>query len=361
MNKLKVAIVGCGSVAQKRHIPGFLRLKKTVELTALCDLNPRLVEAASKNVGIRNAYSNLSEMLLKEELDIVDICTPPSAHLSIALKAIEHGCNVLLEKPMALNVSDCDKMIDSSEKYGVKLSVVHNQRFYQPFMKAQELVSSGAVGKITGMRILSLTNKNEYMVHENHWVHNLPGGVISETGPHIVYMSLAFMNAVKAVEVSARKTLKYPWVLYDDYRIELEGDSLNTSIYVSHAGDYTSCLIDLFGEEGAITINLESMLLTRSKLNELNPTSVALSSLSTAGQIVKGVASNFSRVAFHKPMLGHDIMIERFVNSIINDQPVPVTPEEGRETARIMGMIVANSSETGYPFCPEKYVSSTKD
>jgi predicted dehydrogenase len=340
MSKLKVAVVGCGFVAQKRHIPGFLRLKKTVELSALCDLNPRLAEEASKKFGIKNTYSNLSEMLLKEDLDIVDICTPPGAHVAVALEAIERRCNVLMEKPMALNVSDCDKMIDAAKKSGVKLSVVHNQRFYPPFIKAQELVSSGAIGKIMGMRVLSLTNKNEYMVHEGHWVHKLPGGVVSETGPHTVYMSLAFMNSVEAADVFAKKTLEYPWIMYDDYRIELEGNSLNSSIYISHAGNYTSSEVDLFGAEGVITISLDSMLLTRSKLGELKPTSAALYSLSNAGQIIKGVALNVSRVAFHKPMLGHYIMIEKFVHSIINEQPVPVTPEEGRETVRAMNMIV---------------------
>ena len=335
-----MAVVGCGFVAQRRHIPSFLRLKKTVELSALCDLNLCLGEEVSKKFGIQNTYSNLSEMLQKEKLDIIDICTPPSAHMAVAVEAIEHGCNVLMEKPMALKVSDCNKMTDYSKKYGVKLSIVHNQRFYPPFMKAQELVSSGAIGKIMGMRVLSLTNKNEYMTHEGHWVHKLPGGVINETGPHTVYMSLAFMNCVKDVAVFASKTLDYPWVLYDDYRIRLEGQSLTTSIYVSHAGDYTSSEVDLFGAEGVIKISLESMLLTKSRLGELKPSSVAIYSLSNAGQIVKGVASNISRVVFHKPMLGHDIMIERFVNSLMSNQPVPVTPEEGRETVRIMNTIV---------------------
>jgi hypothetical protein len=109
---------------------------------------------------------------------------------------------------------------------------------------------------------------------------------------------------------------------------------------VSHAGDYTSSEVDLFGAEGVIKISLESMLLTKSRLGELKPSSVAIYSLSNAGQIVKGVASNISRVVFHKPMLGHDIMIERFVNSLMSNQPVPVTPEEGRETVRIMNTIV---------------------
>jgi len=78
----------------------------------------------------------------------------------------------------------------------------------------------------------------------------------------------------------------------------------------------------------------------RYKREYLKPTSVAVSSLSIAGQTIRGVVSNAFKVMLHRPMLGHDIMIEKFVKSIINDQPVPVTPEEGRETIRIMEMIV---------------------
>jgi len=340
MDKLKVAVVGCGFVAQKRHIPSFLRLKGEVSLCALCDLNQGLVKEVARKFGVKHVYSDLSEMLSKEDLDIVDICTPPQAHATVAIESIEHGCNVLMEKPMALSVSDCDKMINSAKKYGGKLSVVHNQRFYPPFMKAQELVNAGAIGKLTGMRVLSSTNRNEYMMHEGHWVHKLLGGVIGETGPHTVYMSLAFIRGIKNVDVCAKKTLDYPWVLYDDYRIELEGENINGSIYVSHAGDYTASEVDLFGTKGLIKMGLESMLLTQSKLEQLRPTSVALYSLSVAGQIVKGVVLNVFRVILHKPMLGHDIMIEKFVNCLMNDKPVPVTPEEGRETVRVMEMIV---------------------
>jgi predicted dehydrogenase len=354
MDKLEVAVVGCGSVAQKRHIPSFLKLKKDVSLCALCDLNLGLVTEVAKKFGIKRAYSDLSEMLSKENLDVVDICTPPNAHVTVAIEAVEHGCNVLMEKPMALSVSDCNQMIDSAKKSGVKLSVVHNQKFYPPFIKAQKLVNDGAIGKIMGMRVLSLTNRNEYMTRENHWVHKLPGGVIGETGPHVVYMSLPFTKDIRNVDVYAKKTLDYPWVLYDDYRIELEGANINTSIYVSHAGDYTASWVDLFGAEGIIKMNLESMLLTQLKLEELKPTSAALYSLRTAGQIVTGVASNVFRLALHKPMLGHQIMIEKFVDSIIEDQPVPVTPEEGRETTRVMEMIVneLETKHTGSLFSP---------
>jgi len=340
MSKLKVGVVGCGFVAKKRHIPAFLRLKKDVDLCAVCDLNEEVAGAVAKEFRIPHVYSDVSEMLSKEGLDVVDICTPPQVHAPIAVEAMESGCHVLLEKPMALQVSDCDDMIKASEKYGSKLSVVHNQLFYPPFMKALELVNSGAVGKLTGMRVSSFTHRKDFMPLKDHWIHRLPGGVLGETGPHVVYMSLEFLKNVNDVSVFSSKSLEYPWVLYDDYRIELVGENMTSSIIISHANDFTAFEVELFGTEASIYMDLQSMLLIKRRRENLTPISVASSSLNMAWQMTKGVLTNAFRVMINQSMLGHDIMIEKFVKSIINDQPVPVTPEEGRETTRIMERIV---------------------
>jgi len=340
MSKLKVAVVGCGFVARKRHIPSFLRLKRDVSVCAVCDLNKGLAIQVAKKFGIPNAYSNLSEILSREHLDVVDICTPPHAHMPVAIEAMESDCNVLMEKPLALSVSDCDLMIHVADKYDVKLSVVHNQRFYPPFIRSQELVNNGTIGKLTGMRILSATKSSEYMANENHWVHKLPGGVIGETGPHTVYMSMVFLKNIKDVNVYARKTIDYPWVLYDEYRVELVGEDINSSIIISHANEFTAGEVDLFGTEGMIKMDLQSMLLILYKRKDLKPVSLALSSLRNAGQITKSIASNTLAAMLHRPFLGHDIMIEQFINSIIHDRPVPVPPEEGRGVVQVMEMIV---------------------
>lgn len=340
MNKLKVGIVGCGHVSKIRHIPSFLRLKKNVVLSSVCDLNLELAKDVAQEFGIPNVYSDLSDMLSEENLDIVDVCTPPKIHAPVALEAMKSGCNVLLEKPMAPSLSDCDKMVEAYKKYGVKLSVVHNQNFYPPFLKAQQFVARGSIGKLLGMRVLILTTRDEYIAHEDHWIHKLAGGAIGETGPHAVYMSLAFLNNVKDVKVCARKQTDYPWVLYDDYRIELVGTNMTSSIHVSHAGDCNASQVDLFGTDGVINIDLQSMLLTRYRREHLKPTSVASSSLSVAAQTITGVVSNVFKVCLGKSLLGHDNMIKKFVESIIDDKPVPVTPEEGKETIKVMEMIV---------------------
>jgi predicted dehydrogenase len=240
-------------------------------------------------------------------------------------------------------------MIEASKNFGAKLSVVHNQNFYPPFLKARKLVEKGAIGELIGMRVLIMTPRDEYIAHEDHWIHKLPGGAIGETGPHAVYMSLAFLKNVKSVCVCARKQSDYPWVLYDDYRIELVGGDVTSSIQVSHAGDCNASEVDLFGTDSVIKMDLQSMLLTRYRRKYLRPTSVAFSSLSVAGQTITCVMSNVFKVFFGRSMLGHDIMIKEFVESIINDKPVPVTPEEGRETMRVMEMIVSKLLSSAYP------------
>jgi len=340
VSKLKVAVVGAGFVAQKRHIPAFLRLRRYVSLTAVCDLNYELAKEVAKKFGIPNAYSDLKEMLSKEQPDIVDVCTPPGAHAPVAIEAMEAGSHVLLEKPMASSLADCDKMIEAAKRNNVKLSVVHNQRFYPPVLKAEELVKSGIVGELTGMRILSLTPRKEYLIHEKHWIHKLPGGIIGETGPHVIYLSLVFVKNVRNVNVIARKLSKYPWVLYDDYRIELEGENITSSILISHATNYTASKMELYGTEYLLDLDLQSMHLIKFKRNTLEPTTIATTSLNVAWQIVKGTLSNAIKVSLGRPMLGHDIMVEKFVKSILYDLPVPVTPEEGRETVRILETIV---------------------
>lgn len=178
MEKLKVAVVGCGLIAKARHIPGYMTMKKKVDLCAVCDKNEQLARETAKKYHISKAYSDVSEMLSKEKLDIVDICVPPQIHAPIAIEAIENGCHVIMEKPMALKTSDCDQMIDAARKHGVKLCVIHNNIFDPPFLKAKKLVEDGAIGDFVGMRIFLSTHRSDMIDLKDHWYHKLPGGVM---------------------------------------------------------------------------------------------------------------------------------------------------------------------------------------
>lgn len=346
-DKLKAGIVGCGAIAGIRHIPAFLKLKKAVVIQAVCDKNEQLaLETARKN-GISGVYTDISQMLAREKLDIIDICTPPQAHAPLTIEAIESGCHVVLEKPMALKTSDCDAMLAAAEKHKVKLCVVHNQLFYPPVIKARKLVAEGAIGDFIGMNIFMSDPADEMIMREDYWIHKLPGGVIGETGPHPVYKSIAFIGKVKNVEVTAGRRLEHPWAPYDEFRIDLEGEKGYSSIVISYSSRRRASTIDLLGTEGALHLDLLSMLLVRQGKNKaMAPVSLAISGLSTAGRIIGGVAGNALRVLTSQgEFYGHNTIIKGFVDSVLNDTRPPITGEEGRETTRALEMIVQKLRE----------------
>jgi predicted dehydrogenase len=344
MKKVKVGIIGCGFVASKWHIPAFLELGKTVNSIAVCDLNPTLAESVAKRFNLSRCYSNVSEMLKAESLDIVDICTPPATHTSLANQAMESGCNVLLEKPMALRLSDCDEMVSVSRKQGVKLCVIHNELFRPPMMKAKDLVEKDEIGKIMGMQWIRFTHKEEYLARENHWVHKLPGGLLGETGPHAVYATIAFLKKIINVDISAASNLKCAWAPFDYFDLTFEGEAGIGSAIISHASSNYTAEVSIFGTEGILKMDLQSMLLTSYKLNDTKLSSLAVSSLKTVWQTIKSVSSNAVKTAFLRNyamrIRGHSVEIEKFVNSVIADRRPPVTGEDGREVIRVMEMLV---------------------
>ncbi len=345
-DKLRVGIVGCGLVAEGQHIPSFMRLKRDVVLQAVCDKNENLVREIAAKYSIPGAYSDLSQMLSKEHLGIIDMCTPPQTHAPLAIEAIEHGCHLLMEKPMALKTSDCDRMIDASHRYGVKLCVIHNMLFNPPFPEARKLVAEGAIGNFIGMRIFMSDPREEMILKKDHWIHKLPGGLIGETGPHAVYMALAFLKKVKGVDIYAKTFLEHPWAPFDEFRIELDGGEAISSIAISYASNRRNLYIDILGTEGALYLDFGSLLLIRQgSKDSMGAIALARYLGNISGQVIRGVTTNAFNRAMGKLKYGHDILIENFVNSILNDHQPPVTGEEGRETVRVMEMIVESLRE----------------
>jgi len=345
MQKLKVGIVGCGLIAKARHIPAYKRMKRRVELRAICDLNKDLARETARGHKIPRAYTSVSEMLEKERLDIIDICVPPHVHAPVAIEAMKSECHVIMEKPMALKTSDCDQMIEVARKHKVKLCVIHNNLFHPPFLKAKKLVADGAIGGFVGMRIFLSTPRWDMIDLKDHWYHKLPGGVIGETGPHMAYMSLAFLKNVRNVDVYAKNFLKHPWAPFDEFRIELEGENGISSVALSYTRNCWTANVDIFGTEAGLHLDLESMLLIRHRLKELSYMSITRSSLSTISQMIGGLASNVFKVITGRQKIGTDVVIERFVDSVLNDSQPPVTGEEGRETVRVMEMVVERYRE----------------
>ncbi len=350
MTKLRAAILGAGLISGKKHIPAFLRLKDRVELVALCDVNRASAEKFAAQFGIPKVYTDLNELLLREKPDLIDICTPPRTHAPLALQAIRQGCHVLIEKPMAMSAAECDEIVDQAREAGVKVCVAHSDLFYDSFMRARKLVAEGAIGDFRGMRIL-LSTPTDYMTSRpDHWAHKLPGGVFGESGPHVVYMTLAFINPILDVSVQAKKILDYPWSRYEDYRIELAGETAISSIALVYTTNQWMAAVDIFGSKGTLRADLQNQSLVHYNQTSLRPWRVGRSLVGGAIQNLWTACGNTVRYATGRIRSTHERLLEGFVDSIQTGQPAPVPGEDGREAVRVMNLIVEElDSPVGQP------------
>jgi len=153
---LTIGIVGTGGIA-RAHIDGYQRFGEECEIVALCDPAPGRAEALRAELGLEGArvYDDAAAMLAAERLDLVSVATPPSTHASLTIAALEAGVDVLVEKPMAPSLEECDAMIAAATANGRLLSVVAQNRFRDDIATLKEVLDSGLAGPVTHAQVSS--------------------------------------------------------------------------------------------------------------------------------------------------------------------------------------------------------------
>lgn len=150
MEKLRIAVIGCGSIAKNRHLMEYEN-NANVEIVAVCDLVKERAQATAERYQAK-AYTDYKELLAQEDVDAVSVCLPNYLHAPVSIAALNAGCHVLCEKPMATSKEEAEGMITAAEKANKKLMIAHNQRFVTSHQKARKLIASGEVGKIYSFR-----------------------------------------------------------------------------------------------------------------------------------------------------------------------------------------------------------------
>ena len=341
MDGLRVGLIGSGFIAKQKHLPAWKKLGQKARVVALCDPNVARAEELARVHRISKVYGDVAQMLQAERLDAVDICSPPRTHAELAVRCLEAGAHALIEKPMAIGTEECDRIIATANRTGRKICVAHSDLFYPSFVKARELVKQGAIGEFRGMRIFLSTPVDYITSKPDHWAHRLPGGVIGETGPHVVYMTLAFVNPIREVRVEARKQLpEFPWSPFEDYRLELIGESASCSVALTYGTNRWANQLDLWGSEGHIKFDLETQTVVLHGRADLKPLTLGRSTLAEAGQMLRSTAGTGLRYVTGTFENTHECLVREFVESIQRGAAPPVTPEEGREAVRVMDLLV---------------------
>jgi len=214
VSRIGVGIIGTGGIA-RAHVRGYASLADRCRIVAVADIDRDRAEQAAKEAGEDvAAFDDFQHLLEREDVQLVSICTPPFVHAQIAIAALRAGKHVLVEKPMAASLAECDAMIEAAEESGKKLAVVFQNRWRQDWRMLKAVVDSGALGRmLLGKVDLLWYRGHKYYdvwwrgtwerecggVTINHAVHNIDGFLWLMGEPESVYAEMDALD--RAIEV----------------------------------------------------------------------------------------------------------------------------------------------------------------
>jgi UDP-N-acetyl-2-amino-2-deoxyglucuronate dehydrogenase len=214
-SRIKTGIVGCGKVG---HIhAAALKTLPESEFVAVCDTDPARSAEFSARYGVR-AFTEVARMVDEAGVEAAIICTPHPAHAAPAIEAACAGAHVLVEKPLAASLADCDAMIEAAQSNGVTLAVVSQRRFFEPVVRMRAAIDAGKLGVPVLGTIAMFSWRDENYYRSDAWRGNWAtegGGVLINQSPHHLDLLQWFMGPIE--EISGYwANLNHPYIEVED-------------------------------------------------------------------------------------------------------------------------------------------------
>ncbi len=341
MEPIKLGIVGLGEIATRTHLPLWLKTSGQVRVVGLCDADTKKLEQASR-FRVGGFYEDMDEMLEKEDIDLIDVCTPPNTHKDICLKALNAGVNCIVEKPMATSSEAADEIIKVARDRNLHLFAIHNCSFVPILRKAKDLVSSGEIGDILQVDVkLSISIAGE-LNNPSHWAHKLPGGLFGELAPHPCYALVEFLNGeIKEVKAQLVRRSPFPFLVGGELRVLAATANAIGSFSVSLNSPARRMAIDIIGSKLWVSVDAEAQVLV--KYPPFSPNKAVFRrgkrALSNVLQRIGCLCDVSFNVATgrYKPMIeGHRYLFRQALRALRGQGTYPVSLDNVRKEVKIL-------------------------
>jgi predicted dehydrogenase len=335
MEKIKFAVVGCGSIG-KRHI-AVIDAEERAELIAICDSEEDICKELSSLYGGVAWYTSYDKMLKKTDAEIISIATPHGLHANMSVAAARAGKNILVEKPMALTVADCERMIDEAHRAKVKLMVVKQNRFNIPIALTKKAIEENRLGKIFMIKCDVLWNRRDEYYKNSNWrgTKKLEGGVLYTQVSHFIDLMIWWCGD----PISAKANISTK-----NHDIEIE--DCGSSIIEFKSGvtgilNWTTCVynknyegsLTVIGEKG--TIKIGGQYLNKIEFWDVQsyplPEKIEFTDKPNSYGKYQGTSSN------------HDKVVNEVVAELLNERHNVVEGDEGIKTIKAIEMIYNNT------------------
>lgn len=353
--KLKIGIIGCGGIANAKHMPALSKLSN-VEMLAFCDIIKEKAEEAAKQYGTENAkvYTDYKELLLDNNIDVVHVCTPNKSHSFITVDALYKGKHVMCEKPMAKTSEEAKKMIQAAKETGMKLTIGYQNRFRPDSQHLYNSCQEGQLGdiyfaKAHAIRRRAVPTWGVFLNEEEQG-----GGPLIDIGTHALDLTLWMMNNYKPKYVvgniyhklSSKENAANAWGSWDPKKFTVEDSAFGfitmengatitlESSWALNSLDVKEAKTTLCGTEGGADME-DGLRINGEKFGNLYVTNVDL----------KSGGVDFYSGSEENPQ---DIEARLWIDSIINDTEPTVKPEQALVVTQILEAIY-ESSKTEKP------------
>jgi predicted dehydrogenase len=352
--KFKVGIIGCGGIANGKHMPALAKMAERVEMTAFCDIIPERAEAAAQKYGAEGSktYTDYRELLQDPSIDVVHICTPNDSHADISVAALEAGKHVNCEKPMAKTAADARRMYEASLKADKLLTISYQNRFRPDVLYLKQVVDDGELGEIYFAKAHALRRRavptwGVFLDEEKQG-----GGPLIDIGTHALDLTLYLMNNYEPDVVlgqtfhklSSRRNAANAWGPWDPEKFTVEDSAFgmirmkNGAVIILESSwalntlDVDEAKCTLCGTEGGADMK-DGLRINGEKAGKLYTTKVDLG--------IGGV--DFYDGKKESPM---DIEMRQWYDAIENGREPVVTPKQALVVSEILEAIY-ESAKTG--------------
>jgi len=334
---LGVAIIGAGAIANV-HADAFLTHKDRCRIVAVSDLYIDKAEAIIKDKGLdgATAAADYKDVISRADVDIVSICLPPKGHADVAIEALRAGKHVLVEKPMAASLEECDKMIDAARTAGKLLSPIAQNRYKTPNFKVWHMLESKEAGRPLHVIVNSLwwRGTNYYDIWwRGTWQSECGGSVTSHAVHHLDLLQW-FVGMPKTVTAVINN------VAHDNSEVEDVGvaifgyDNMLAQMTVSMVSHDEEAEIIVQTDKGRVSVPWKPAASKPLPNGFPQPNGEALAGLQAAYDAVPELSTE-----------GHPAQVGNFLRAIAGEEELLIDGEQGRRAIEII-MAIYKSSVT---------------
>ena len=363
MEKLRTGLVGPGKVGHL--ISRALKSIGSAAYVAVCGRNPERTALFAGQYGLLH-YVDVSEMVRREKLDFVIICTPHPAHREPALAALKEGAHVLIEKPFASSIEDCDAMSAAAGENGKKIGVICQRRFYKPCQRIRRAIDDGKIGKPVLGTIEMLGWRDEAYYQADAWRGTWDGeggGLLVNQAPHQLDLLQWFMGEIEEL-YGNWSNLNHPYIEVEDSALAIlkfRNGGMGNILLSNSQKPGIHCNVHIHGENGAsVGVQTDGGAMFVAGMSEiLEPPVLDIWTVpGEEGMLEKWVKEDSDYFNSHEDFMSHyhREQIIDFIEAITEDREPLITDRDGRITVEIFTAIYRSTRDgkaVKWPILPE--------